>query len=102
MKISSQKLINIPVETESGQLLGVVESFNVDIDSQSILEYNIKPANKVLDLIKNDLIVSRGQVVCITREKIVVEDTCLSDKVEQQQKDKSEEKVPSGISMKNE
>lgn len=103
MKISSQQLIGLDVETESGQKLGVVESFNIDIDSQSILEYNVKPASKILDLIKNDLIISRGQVISITAKKLIVDDNSLENKLKHKVKQKVKEKVPSNamISKKN-
>ena len=102
MKISSQQLINLPVETESGQSLGVVESFNIDIDSQSILEYVIKPASKILELIKNELIISRGQVVSITAEKIIVDDNSLKEKLKDKITSKLKEKIPSNITAKEE
>jgi len=43
MKINSKQLKNLSVQTESGQELGTLESFNVEVESQSILEYHIKP-----------------------------------------------------------
>ncbi len=74
MKINQQQLINLPVITESGHQLGVVENFNIDIDSQSILEYLIKPDNLIAELINGELIISRGQVISITQDKIIVSD----------------------------
>jgi len=78
MKINNQQLINLPVVTEAGHQLGVVESFNVDIESQSVLEYVIKPSNLIAELINNELIVSRGQVVEITQDKIIVNDNIVT------------------------
>ena len=72
MKISSQQLINLSVETQSGDKLGTIESFNIDIDSQSILEYKIKPTSLVKKLIQDKLIIPRGQVVDIQLDKIIV------------------------------
>src|SRR6056297_3535169 len=100
MKISSQQLIDLPVETESGQHLGVIESFNIEIDSQSVLEYTIKPVNKILDLIKNDLIVSRGQVVAIKTDKMIVDDNLLKTKTHNKSTDKTQQKIPSNIVAK--
>ena len=79
MKINNHQLINLPVMTESGHQLGIIESFNVDIDSQSILEYQIKPSSLVKEFISGDLIISRGQVVEITAKKIIVKDTFSKD-----------------------
>ena len=74
MKISSQQLISLPVVTESGQELGQIKNFNIDIDSQSILEYLIKPDNLIAELINGEFIISRGQVISITQDKIIVSD----------------------------
>lgn len=73
MKINNQQLINLPVVTEAGHQLGVVESFNVDIESQSILEYTIKPSSLIAELINGEFIISRGQIVTITQNKIIVD-----------------------------
>ena len=75
MKISNNHLINLPAITQSGQDLGVVEDFNIDIESQSILEYKIKPSSLVRELITGDFIIPRGQIVDITKDKLIVKDT---------------------------
>lgn len=74
MKINNQQLIGLPAITQSGQELGTVENFNIDIDTQSVLEYKIKPSSLVTGLIEGDLFVSRGQVVEISADRLVVED----------------------------
>ena len=81
MKITNQQLIGLSVETESGEHLGQLEDFTIDIDSQSILEYKIKPSSLVEGLIKGELIISRGQIVSITADKIIVEDNITSLKL---------------------
>jgi len=81
MKISNKQLNGTVVETQSGNKLGKVESFNIDIDSQSVLEYIVKPSSLTASLIKGDLIISRGQVVEITEKKIIVEDMDIKSKV---------------------
>lgn len=75
MKIANKQLINLPVITESGHELGTVLNFNIDIDSQSILEYEIQPNSIVKKLLEGELIISRGQVVNITQDKLIVKDT---------------------------
>ena len=79
MKINNQQLINLPAITQSGQELGVVEGFNIDIESQSILEYKIKPSSLVKELIAGDFIIPRGQIIDITKDKLVVKDTFSED-----------------------
>lgn len=80
MKINSKQLKNLSVQTESGQELGVLESFNIDVESQSILEYHIKPSSIVKELIQGALVIPRGQIIDITQEKIIVKDTFSGEK----------------------
>ena len=103
MKISSDKLIGLLVETESGQQLGRINSFNLETNSQSILEYIIKPSNVIKDLVENDLIISRGQVVNINQKKMVVEDNIkrkFNERITNKIKSKVKEKNTSGAVMK--
>lgn len=98
MKLTNKQLIGIEVETQSGQKLGKIESFNIDIDSQSVLEYKIKPLNLIKGLLESDLIISRGQVVEITNEKMIVEDLSVTKKEVTQEKAK--QKAMQGAVMK--
>lgn len=75
MKISNRQLINLPAVTQSGQDLGIVEDFNIDIESQSVLEYKVKPSSLVRELITGDLVIPRGQIVDITKSNLIVKDS---------------------------
>ena len=99
MKLNSGKIINLPVETQSGQQLGRVESFNLETESQSVLEYLIKPSNLVAGLIKGDFIIPRGQVIDITNKKLIVEDNIVGGK-NKSKKEKVKEKAIEGATMK--
>ncbi|HOY56052.1 MAG TPA: PRC-barrel domain-containing protein [bacterium] len=99
MKISSQKIINLPVETVGGHQLGWVESFVVDIDSQSILEYIVKSSNLVQKIVTNKLVISRGQVVDINEEKLIVDDLVIGEK-EKTKKKIAKQKIAQGAAMK--
>jgi uncharacterized protein YrrD len=98
MKITNKQLDGIIVETQTGDQLGKVESFNIDIDSQSILEYIVKPSSLTTGLIKGDLIISRGQVVEITEKKMVVEDLEIKNKMLVKKENK--QKIAQGAMMK--
>ena len=99
MKIELEKLISLSVETQSGQVLGKVSSFNLETESQSVLEYIVKPNNLVKDLVTKDLIISRGQVIDITTRKIIVDNT-VSGGTLTKQKSKVKQRVPEGAVMK--
>ncbi len=98
MKISNKQIINLPVFTESNNQLGKVESFVIDIDSQSILEYKIKSSNLIKGLVEAELIISRGQVVEITDKKMIVEDLIATQK--ESKKEKSKATATQGAIMK--
>ncbi len=97
MKTSALKLKKLPVETNAGDYLGKVGDFIIDIETQSILEYIIKPSNPIRELIEGDLIIHRGQVLDIKQNKIVVEDN-VAEKHKQRElkenKQTAEKKTP--------
>ncbi len=74
MKINHHQLIGLPVITESGHQLGQLKSFNIDIETQSILEYEVKPDSLIKELIDGEFIIPRGQVVDINSSQITVKD----------------------------
>ena len=101
MKISCKKLINLLVVTEAGDELGRLEDFNLEIDTQSVLEYIVKPTNLVSGLVNGDLIISRGQVVEITDKKIIVEDGIVGAKKNKSKvKQKTKQKIAQSAIMK--
>jgi len=98
MKITSKKLINLPVETKSGKMLGHLSGFTVETDFQSVSEYYIKPEGLVEGLVKGKLIIARGQVIDISAKKIVVDDNFASGA--EKEKNKTKEKVAESALMK--
>lgn len=74
MFITSELLFQLPVETTDGRQLGRVIGLEIDIESQSILRYQVRPRGWIAGMLyTRDLLINRGQVVSITHEKIVVE-----------------------------
>jgi sporulation protein YlmC with PRC-barrel domain len=72
--ITSELLLQIPVETTDGRVLGRVVGLEIDIDSQSILRYQVRPKGLIAGMLNvRDLLISRGQVKAITKEKMIVE-----------------------------
>ena len=80
MLISSEKLIGIKVETENGQYVGRVQAFDIDIDTQGIRNYHIKPKFFEGGVFYEELIVHHRQVVSITEEKMVIVDNIVKYK----------------------
>ena len=78
MLISSEKLLNLPVQTQSGQDLGQVSSFDIDTDTQAILKYHVKSSNPITNIIKQkELLITSSQVIEITSEKMIVDDNLI-------------------------
>lgn len=75
MYINQQKLIRLPVFTESGEKLGHVHDFEIDIETHQIRKYIVTSGF----INRDTYLVTPMQIVSITDEKIVVEDTIIKD-----------------------
>ena len=73
MKILSSDLINLPVFTQSGQYLGRISDFEVDIESHTVSRYYVK-TGLIKGLWHQQLMIAPSQVISISKEKMVVED----------------------------
>lgn len=96
-KISTKKLIGLNVFTQSEEMLGKVDGFIIETDSQSIIEYSIKPAGLIRGFLTGDLIISRGQVIDINESKMIVDDTSLTDDVKEKIKNPAKAKIANAM-----
>ena len=85
MKIQSSDLINLPVYTQSGQHLGRVDSFEVDIDNHTITHYHIK-TGLIKGLWHQQLVIVSSQVISISKEKMIVEDNVKKEPISEMEK----------------
>ena len=74
MVISSKKFIGLGVETKSGQILGSITGFDMDIENFRVTRFYVKPSGIVSGLVKKELIIGYELVISITEEKMIVED----------------------------
>jgi len=81
MLMDLKNLNDLLVETQSGQALGKLESIIIDIDSQSIHQYVVKPSG-IKNIFEKELLISREQVVGITKDKIIVDDNTYTSLVD--------------------
>jgi len=79
MRISYSQLKKCQVETQSGVGLGHVCDMVLDVDGQHIVQYEVKQSM----LSTKKYLVNREQVVSITAEKIIVEDSVVGEKKKQ-------------------
>lgn len=75
--IKSNKLIGLLVATESGERLGTVRSFDVDVDSHTIVRYHVKPGSIVAMIGQGEFLIHASQVVQITEKKMTVRDNTV-------------------------
>ncbi len=74
MLINYSQLINLPVETKSGEFLGKVVDLEIDIESYQIKKLHVKSSNLIRGLFEGVLLIDQSQIYQITKEKIIVED----------------------------
>jgi sporulation protein YlmC with PRC-barrel domain len=79
MSIKAREVIGNRVVTQSGQSLGRVVDFEIDTISQNIIRYYTQ--GDLLGFLKEPLIINANQVIEIKKDKIIVEDMVVSEKV---------------------
>lgn len=75
MIVNLQKLLRLPVYTESGTKLGKIVDFEMDVDNQTVVRYFVRT---ILFSVKSFLI-QNSQIKEIKDDKIVVYDSVVSD-----------------------
>lgn len=79
MSIKAKEIINNKVINRSGCYLGRVIDFDINNLTQSIQKYYVQ--GNVLGFFKDQLIIDASQVVEIKKNKIIVEDAVVQDKI---------------------
>lgn len=74
MLLTKKQLIGLPVKTRSGQELGVVTDFELDIDQHTIVGYRVKKSKLLPDFVADELVIRPKQVVTISQDAMIVED----------------------------
>lgn len=72
--MKAKAIINLPVETKSGQKLGRVVDFEIDPLTGKITDYYVKSVNVIEGLFQKELIINQSQVISIDKKKMMVED----------------------------
>lgn len=98
MLITARELLHIPVYTKSGQFLGRVVDFEIELDSQTISKYQVKTGGLVSGLFGKLLLIDRQQVIAITREKMIVKNGTVPDCVRDIEEAKLRMPASAGIS----
>jgi len=96
MLIDLKQLKNLPVETESGLVLGHVHNLILETDILSLKQIAVN-ANKLI-IISNDLLINADQIISITAEKIIVNDNVKKTLVNEEKVHKLASETVSPIS----
>ncbi|MDP2685211.1 MAG: PRC-barrel domain-containing protein [bacterium] len=75
MTLTKQDIINLPVYTQSNQHLGKVVDFEISTHTHTIEKYIVRNLAIVGGILKRDLLIAPSQVISITKEKMIVDDT---------------------------
>ena len=73
MLINNKHLLTLPVITKSGQNLGKVSQFDLDVESMNLRHIYVKTKG-IKGLFADELKIHRGQIVEITDKKVIVLD----------------------------
>ena len=73
--LNSNQIIGLPVYTQAGMFLGKVIKVETLPDGQTAQKYIVQNANPLKNLISGQLVVDASQVISVTVEKIIVEDS---------------------------
>ncbi len=75
-QLNKKQLLDLPVYTKSGQHLGKVVDFLLDSATHQIVQYTVRGSDLLATLLPHrELLVSEKQVISVSEEKMVVEDT---------------------------
>jgi len=77
MTLNKEKLIGLPVFTQSGEGLGKISDFEMEPQSQKIIQYYVSSKDLIKEIFSKELIINSSQVISITAEKMVVEDNLV-------------------------
>lgn len=99
MILSISQLKNLLVYTQSGFKLGRVVDLEIDADSQSIIHYVVR-RGQLLGRFQKFLLIHRGQVISISRERMIVEDSVSRLPVIQTKEKSAPQTAPSGVSAR--
>lgn len=75
MQLSWEQLESLPVQTQGGQKLGVVQGVTIEIDEHRVVHYQVKPSTILAALFKKPFLISPQQVISLSAELMIVSDS---------------------------
>jgi sporulation protein YlmC with PRC-barrel domain len=90
MFIHSKDLLRLPVETKSGDFVGKVSGFDMDIETHFVRSYYVRaitPVNLLHGSLYGELVINSNLVISITKEKMIVEDGAVLKDADEHKKE---------------
>ena len=75
MQIPWEQLESIPVQTQSGQKLGVIEGVTVENNEHRVVSYEVKPSTILAALFKKPFLIAPSEIISLTNERMIVKDS---------------------------
>ncbi len=79
MRVAYEDISGVPVETESGEALGKLVDITFDVDTYAVTHFRVAKSRLLSKLLPSELQIHVGQVVSVTKERIVVRDAAVED-----------------------
>ncbi len=78
--LNNSQLIGSAVETQSGQLLGRVRDFDVDMGTLRIIALHVAPSSLMQRLVQREILISASSIIDIQPRLVIVEDAVEKQK----------------------
>jgi uncharacterized protein YrrD len=83
MLINQKQFKKVIVETQSGQVLGKLNDFEIETDTGIIEKYFVSAKIPLAGLFEGKIIIDRQQVISFDQKKMIVEDTAVKKEAKQ-------------------
>ena len=80
MRISSKRLIGLPVRTKMGVVLGHVSSLEIETDHGRVETLRIKPVGLMKGLTGEEAFITWAQIIEIHEDQVIVSDATSSER----------------------
>ncbi len=80
MRLNQKQLNNLPVYTESEDHLGDIINFELDTQTQQIINFHVGSSSFLKQLLKEEgLIIGINNIVSLSEEKMIVKDAVIKE-----------------------
>jgi len=83
MRLNQKQLNHLPVYTQSGDFLGRIADYVLDTQQHQIIQYLVGSSSWLKNILSQqaELLIAQDQVVLLSEEKMVVQDSILTEPI---------------------